>query len=56
MNDRQFISAMIESDSLALAMAEKTDAKDERVKHLVDKIKTTNVDEINGMEEILKTL
>lgn len=56
MNDRQFMLAMIESDSLALAMAEKTRPTDDRVKQIVDRVKTVNVKEINEMEDILKTL
>lgn len=56
MNDRQFISAMIESDSLALAMAEKTRPTDDRVKQIVDKVINETTDEINKMEDILKTL
>lgn len=56
MNDRQFMLAMIESNSLALTMANKTDAQDERVKKLVNKIKTETQSEIDEMQYILKTL
>ena len=56
MNDRQFVLTMIESDAMALQMAEKTDAEDERVKKIVDRVKTSNVNEINEMRRILMTL